>query len=348
MPRCTRKGCQKEYEADEECIFHPGAPVFHEGLKSWSCCNDVNKPVTDFDDFMKIPGCMKTERHTSDAPTQAAKPEQAAPQATSTTQDGKEVYGTAAPKPDASKSQSQSQSTTAIAAAPTPEPVPVVEEEDELSIQVAPGKTCMRKGCGVPFVSDAENRLGDGPGTVCRYHPLPPFFREGSKGYLCCKRRVLEFDEFLKIEGCKTGRHLFATKAPDTPTLAECRIEHYQTLDKVFVSVYAKRTDKEKSTVTFEEDKVHLDLFFLDTKRFTRTLQLFGPVDPVASTFVVMGTKVDLNLKKKDNRSWAVLESKDAKAVGGFSLTFGVTGRTGTVGGKEKDLVLDAQNLKIS
>lgn len=33
------------------------------------------------------------------------------------------------------------------------------------------------------------------------------------KGYLCCKRRVLEFDEFLKIEGCKTGRHLFVPKS---------------------------------------------------------------------------------------------------------------------------------------
>jgi len=29
------------------------------------------------------------------------------------------------------------------------------------------------------------------------------------QGYLCCKRRVLEFDEFLKIEGCQIGRHCF-------------------------------------------------------------------------------------------------------------------------------------------
>ena len=34
-----------------------------------------------------------------------------------------------------------------------------------------------------------------------------------TKGYLCCKRRVLEFDEFLKIEGCKKGRHVFVPKA---------------------------------------------------------------------------------------------------------------------------------------
>ena len=29
--------------------------VFHEGLKSWSCCNIVNKPVLEFDQFMQIP-----------------------------------------------------------------------------------------------------------------------------------------------------------------------------------------------------------------------------------------------------------------------------------------------------
>lgn len=53
MPRCTHKGCGKEYDeadnAEGSCSYHPGAPVslllndaaadhaqvFHEGLKSW-------------------------------------------------------------------------------------------------------------------------------------------------------------------------------------------------------------------------------------------------------------------------------------------------------------------------
>lgn len=39
-----------------------------------------------------------------------------------------------------------------------------------------------------------------------------PIFHEGSKGYFCCKRRVLEFDEFLKIEGCKVGKHVFVPR----------------------------------------------------------------------------------------------------------------------------------------
>lgn len=40
-------------------------------------------------------------------------------------------------------------------------------------------------------------------------------FHEGSKGYLCCKRRVLEFSEFLKIEGCTEGKHLFVGPKKD-------------------------------------------------------------------------------------------------------------------------------------
>jgi len=44
-------------------------------------------------------------------------------------------------------------------------------------------------------------------------HPGVALFPEGSKGWTCCKRRVLEFDEFMKIEGCKTKkRHLFVGK----------------------------------------------------------------------------------------------------------------------------------------
>ena len=44
----------------------------------------------------------------------------------------------------------------------------------------------------------------------CVHHPGQALFHEGSKGWTCCKRRVLEFDEFLKIKGCETKQlHLF-------------------------------------------------------------------------------------------------------------------------------------------
>lgn len=38
--------------------------------------------------------------------------------------------------------------------------------------------------------------------------------------------------------------------------MADCRVDHYQTVDKVHVSIFAKKVDKERSTVKFEETQV--------------------------------------------------------------------------------------------
>ncbi|KAH8829507.1 chord-domain-containing protein [Flagelloscypha sp. PMI_526] len=353
MPRCTRKGCTKEFEEGntDECIFHNGAPVFHEGLKSWSCCSDVYKPVLEFDQFMAIPGCTKAERHTA----QVEGPSPVAP--SKTQNDSRPVEPT--PKPTTAPSSAKVQdgvetfSTKSLASSlPRQRPAPAepeVEEEDDLEAIVTSGSACKHNGCKTTFESNEVNRLGDGPGTECLYHPRPckssqPIFHEGSKGYLCCKRRVLEFDEFLKIEGCKKGRHLFIPKKPAGKTVDEqvaCRIDHYQTADQVHVSVFAKKTDKERSIVKFEAESVLLDLILPNSKRFTKTLDLFGPIDSEGSTVTFFGTKVELVLQKIDRRSWTVLE-KTENLNPNIAFTFGVSGRTGTIGAK--DLILDDNN----
>lgn len=46
-------------------------------------------------------------------------------------------------------------------------------------------------------------------------------------------------------------------------------------------------------------------------------------------------------LTKADRRSWPILE-KTSRPIEGYNLTFGVTGRTGTIGGKE--LILSEEN----
>jgi len=195
---------------------------------------------------MSIAGCAESDQHTEDVPRQAVQKSEASTKPSLVeSKPGVEVYGV---KPDIIVDQT-----------PNLSPPPLHDvEEDDLSIQVTPGTICKRKGCGVAFVSDEVNRLGEGDGTVCVYHPQPPLFREGSKGYLCCKRRVLEFEEFLKIPGCKTGRHVFASKHNDRSVeMATCRIDHYQTPMTVHVSVFAKQADKERSTIQFQQDMVH-------------------------------------------------------------------------------------------
>lgn len=89
--------------------------------------------------------------------------------------------------------------------APTPPPPPPESDNDDETIEIPDGRICRRRGCGVTFQKGATRGV-----ETCTHHPGAPIFHEGSKGYSCCKRRVLEFDQFMKIEGCKTkGRHLF-------------------------------------------------------------------------------------------------------------------------------------------
>lgn len=56
--KCKNGGCNVFYEGPEtdstKCIYHPGVPIFHEGLKFWSCCR---KRTTDFNAFLNQVGC---------------------------------------------------------------------------------------------------------------------------------------------------------------------------------------------------------------------------------------------------------------------------------------------------
>lgn len=54
--------------------------------------------------------------------------------------------------------------------------------------------------------------------------------------------------------------------------------------------------------------------------------------------------QVELKLQKQDTRSWNLLE-KSNRDLGNINLTFGVGGRTGTIGAKQP--VLDANNGQV-
>lgn len=55
---CKNLGCQVTYKSPEtnntNCQHHPGTPIFHEGMKYYSCCN---KKTTDFTAFLNLAGC---------------------------------------------------------------------------------------------------------------------------------------------------------------------------------------------------------------------------------------------------------------------------------------------------
>ncbi|KAI0172184.1 integrin beta-1-binding protein [Hypoxylon sp. FL1284] len=332
--KCVHKGCGKLYtDPDEVCVYHPGPPVFHEGQKGWKCC----KPrVLTFDEFLEIAPCTEGKHSTTDLPPEI---EKKAP----------EDEGSLASKLAEAVSSAPSRAPLTPQPAPTAPPPPPESEDDEPSVEIPDGKTCRRKGCGATY-KKGQPRSND---EKCVHHPGAPIFHEGSKGYSCCKRRVLEFDQFMKIEGCKTSpRHLFvgsgqqkqkskagagAADASDNSKAAggeegeelleTVRHDFYQTSSTVIASFFLKKIDKERATVRFEPRALVLDLPTTDPtpRRYRATVPLFGAVDPDQSTFKILGTKLEVSLRKADGGGWPVLRSDDR--LTGEILQVGRAGR---------------------
>jgi hypothetical protein len=297
------------------------------------CC----KPrVLTFDEFLAIPPCT-TGKHSTVDDTPAPAPKPQALEASNIVAAAPIPTPVPVTRPLAPSVAGAQQPTPSS----TPKPEPPEDESDDPDAEIPPSATCKRRKCGK---SRDENVLRDE--EECTYHPGVPLFHEGSKGWTCCKRRVLEFDEFMKIEGCKTKkRHCYVGKPKkkadgavdgaatqqSEDILETVRNDFYQTATSVIVSFYLKKIDKSKAKVEFSGDgsSVELDLPTQDEKRFAQTIPLFAQIDPEKSQYKIMGTKLELTLVKVDGSvSWATLRN-DEKASGA-RIQLGRAGRMST------------------
>ncbi|TPX41860.1 hypothetical protein SeLEV6574_g05890 [Synchytrium endobioticum] len=337
---CTNKGCGKTYEESENvhtsCEYHSGGPIFHEGLKGWSCCT---KRVTDFDEMFKIPGCT-VEMHSDavqQAPTREERQQRLQTEAAlqpSHIQNGVEMYG---------NFTRATPSTNNIAAPSKPvETKSEVKEEDlhdSPDAMIELNTRCKRPGCNTAY-KDEGSKLDE-----CIFHRGAPFFHEGSKGWSCCPRKVLEFEEFLKIQGCNRGKHRFTdvkTSNPDEEELIQCRYDWFQTPTTVTISVFAKKVDKSKTKVEFGSNELNVYVKFLDGKAFRLSTPLSQPIKPEESKYEVLSTKVEIVVTKSNGVAWASVEP--SSNIQSFT-TFGVSGGGGTHGAKQAIVAGDAAIL---
>ena len=167
-----------------------------------------------------------------------------------------------------------------------------------------------------------------------------PIFHEGSKGYSCCKRKVLEFDEylpkftvtkgrFLKISGCTTSAHRFVTPQPtgqsqETIEPVQCREDFYQTQQTCVLAIFARKIDERSLNVTFEPRQLIIGFDFDLRKRYTAVIPLYHEIDPRNSRFEVLSTKLEVTMKKANGVSWPVLRP-DPNAT--QNIKFGVDSR---------------------
>ncbi|XP_020573370.1 LOW QUALITY PROTEIN: cysteine and histidine-rich domain-containing protein RAR1 [Phalaenopsis equestris] len=208
--RCQRIGCDATFSEDNNedgsCRYHDSEPIFHDGMKEWSCCKQRSH---DFSLFLAIPGC-KSGKHTTEKPvtkavsTNTRKPTPTPIQSKST----EDAAGCSRCRQGFFCSDHGKYASFRSKSGISKPAIPTQSKDEPLAsilvkkiIDINEPQTCRHKGCGKTF------KEKDNHETACEYHPGPPVFHDRMRGWKCCDIHVKEFDEFMNIPPCTKGWH---------------------------------------------------------------------------------------------------------------------------------------------
>lgn len=282
----------------DKCCFHPGAPIFHDAYKGWSCCN---KKSTDFTEFLNFQGCS-LGKHSNEKPTEpekkVAEPEIEIPKPV----ERKPIdtlkrvpFETPCVKLDPIVSASFKQQMDRLDLTKKPN---VVADDGSVAV----GTSCKHGGCSCSYESPASDT------SVCVFHPGVPVFHEGYKFWSCCQKKTSDFSAFLSQVGCESGKHKWIQEGEQTNV--NCRWDWHQTAANVVVAVYAKNYDYQRSFVKVSPVRLVVKLIFpqQEDAEFNIDLELRGVIDAAKATANMYGTKVEVTLPKAEGGHWMKLD----------------------------------------
>ncbi|XP_067674465.1 cysteine and histidine-rich domain-containing protein 1-like isoform X2 [Haliotis asinina] len=311
--QCYNKGCGQKFDPqnnpDDACTFHPGQPVFHDALKGWSCCD---KRSTDFTMFLNYPGCTKGA-HSNVKPVEPQKPK---------TENPGEVVVVQAPKqrdpikprnandrPSVDEPMTKLKLTVGATLKSALEKLTLQANDDKDSAVETTGNTikigtsCTNNSCKCTYQGEASDT------ETCTYHPGVPIFHEGMKFWSCCLRKTSDFDSFLNQVGCEMGTHRWIKPQTEGGEKKACRFDWHQTGPIVCLSVFAKVANPDFSHIEANKVFLRVHIVFDGGKSiFEKEFVLRDVIDPARSSVKMLGTKVEINLRKAENFSWPSLE----------------------------------------
>ncbi|XP_048325786.1 cysteine and histidine-rich domain-containing protein RAR1 [Ziziphus jujuba] len=210
--RCQRIGCNAMFSEDDNpegsCQYHDAGPIFHDGMKEWSCCK---KRSHDFSLFLEIPGCKKG-KHTTEKPVlakPAANPKVVSQSPTQVTNSPskdscsrcRQGFFCADHGSQAKEINAKTENTITTPAAENNVQVEGIAAPKKKIVDINEPQVCRNKGCGQTF------KEKDNHENACNYHPGPAVFHDRMRGWKCCDIHVKEFDEFIDIPPCTKGWH---------------------------------------------------------------------------------------------------------------------------------------------
>ena len=297
---CYNKGCTQRFLEEDNnisaCKFHPGEPIFHEGLKGWSCCS---RRTTSFSDFLEFPGCERGP-HNPFKPDPPKKEEMEelpdlAPVAIS---EQRVAVPVPAPRPT---------EPAILVSLPAKVDKPLLKalELSKLSEPAVPAENktqrCQNGGCKA-VRRDGESMEGD-----CVYHSGTAIFHEGLKFWSCCMKKTSVFEEFLSQPGCTMGTHKWVFGL--NPSSSLIKFDHFQRGNNIVITFYGKLCDYYQCAVKASSTNLQIYLVFDGGKKvFDKLFELYSTVIPEKSAVEYLKAKVEVILCKDAPMHWPQLE----------------------------------------
>lgn len=200
--RCKNYGCKATYleeeNNDQACKHHIKPPMFHDTVKGWTCCKE--RRALDWEEFERIEGCA-LGRHSQVDPQLLYAASPSNPTGGGSLQAG----GGSVPAPPLAAVKSISSYNEANPLAKTAAQGAAKIISARKSTRRPDGTArCLHKGCQKDFAV-ADNAADS---TACVYHSGQPVFHDAAKYWSCCpQKKCYDFDEFMAVAGCTTGRH---------------------------------------------------------------------------------------------------------------------------------------------
>lgn len=304
---CYNKGCGKKFDPsnnkEDSCLYHPGAPYFHDAYKIWSCCNQKS---TDFSTWLSLKGCTHG-LHSNQKPVVETKPEEL--ETTIKTQKPEEIIvwsglNRPAARDDSSKIMRAIKFEVTEGALKSIERFKSeIKEEAESEIHV--GMSCKNPGCEKVYEGEPSRS------EKCSYHNGVAVFHEGMKYWSCCEKKTSDFAVFLEQKGCTIGEHCW-TK---TERVDKIREDWFSGGGFIHLNVYCKGALPESCKV--ESNGLILQMKVVHgfgAKETQLSYELFGRISVDESKVIIGERKLELVLKQVDVAGWPRL-TYDIKGV---------------------------------
>jgi len=101
---------------------------------------------------------------------------------------------------------------------------------------------------------------------------------------------------------------------PAPPSDSRVRHEWYQSTSHIILTIFIKGLKEENVVLEMQAKSLEIALKMGNGKEHQMLFDLFGEIDTEASKMQVMGTKVELKLKKKTEVNWEALEAQAGAA----------------------------------